>query len=169
MFYVHNLFGSATQSNSTDPLSVYNTCLCQLLDRSAPVATHTVTDRTSAPWMILEIKQTKVQRRLSERKWRESSLTLHREIYVNHLRSNMISKAKKDYLSHKIETVVVLGNFRLSSQIMGHSEMLCIPQIFLLSLYLMNVMNSLCIRLKRSEAALTLTNISPLILLNSLT
>ena len=30
---VHNLLGSATQSDSTDPLGVYNTCLRQLLDR----------------------------------------------------------------------------------------------------------------------------------------
>ena len=65
---VHNLLGSATQSDSTDPLGVYNTCLRQLLDRHAPLVTRTVTDRTSAPWMTLEIKQAKVQRRLAERK-----------------------------------------------------------------------------------------------------
>ena len=50
---VHNLLGSATQSDSTDPLGVYNTCLCLLLDRHAPLVTRTVTDRTSAPWMSL--------------------------------------------------------------------------------------------------------------------
>ena len=96
---VHNLLGSATQSDSTDPLGVYNTCLHQLLDRHAPLVT-----RTSAPWMTLEIKQAKVQRRLAERKWRESGLAVHREIYVKqrNLVSNMISKAKKDYLCDKI-------------------------------------------------------------------
>ena len=57
---VYNLLGSATQSNSTDPLGVYNTCLRQLLDRHAPLVTRTVTDRASAPWMTLEIKQAKV-------------------------------------------------------------------------------------------------------------
>ena len=77
---VHNLLGSATQSDSTDPLGVYNTCLRQLLDRHAPLVTRTVTDRTSAPWMTLEIKQAKVQRRVAERKWRESGLAVHREI-----------------------------------------------------------------------------------------
>ena len=79
---VHNILESATQSNSTDPLVVYKTCLRQLLNRHAPLVTRTVTDRTSAPWMTLEIKQAKVQRRLSERKWRESSLAVHREINV---------------------------------------------------------------------------------------
>ena len=62
----HSLLGSATQSNSTDPLGVYNACLRQLLDRHAPLATRTVTDSTPAPWMTLEIKQAKVQRRLAE-------------------------------------------------------------------------------------------------------
>ena len=111
---VPNLLGSATQSDSTDPLGVYNTCLRQLLDRYAPLVTRTVTNRTSAPWMTLEIKQAKVQRRLAERKWCESGLAVHRAIYVKHrsLVSNMISKAKKDYLCHKI---VYCGSFRNSS------------------------------------------------------
>ena len=119
---VHNLLGSATQSDSTDPLGVYNTCLRQLLDRHAPLVTRTVMEHTSAPWMTLEIKQAKVQRRLAERKWRESGLAVHREIYVKqrNLMSHMISKAKKDYLCDKI---VKCGNsrelFRLSSQMMG--------------------------------------------------
>ena len=101
---VHNLLGSATQFNSADPLSVYKTCLRQLLDRHAPLVTRTVTDNTSAPWMTMEIKQTKVQRRLAERKWRESGLAVHREIHVkqSNLVSNMINKATKDYLCHKI-------------------------------------------------------------------
>ena len=118
---VYNLFGSATQSNSTDPLGVYNIYLRQLLDRHAPLVTRTVTDRTSARWMTLEIKQAKVQRRLAERKWRESGLAVHREIYVKQrsLVSNMISKAKKDYLCHKIVNCgSCREHFRLSSQMM---------------------------------------------------
>ena len=119
---VYNLLGPATQSNSVDPLSVFSTCLRQLLDCHATLVTHTVTDHTPAPWMTLEIKQASVQRRLAERKWRESNLTVHGEVYVKQhsLVSNMISKVKKDYLCHKI---VNCGSsrelFRLSSQMMG--------------------------------------------------
>ena len=58
---VHNLLGSATQSTSTDPLSIYKTCLRQLLDRHAPLVTCNVTDRTSAPWVTLDIKPARVQ------------------------------------------------------------------------------------------------------------
>ena len=127
---VHNLLGSAAQSNSTDLLGVHKTCLRQLLDRHVPLVTRTVTDRTSAPWRTLEIKQAKVQGRLAERKWRESGLAVHREIYVKqrNLVSNMIGKAKKDYLSHKI---VNCGSsrelFHLSSQMMGKSGDTMLP------------------------------------------
>ena len=99
---VQNLLGLVTQSNSSIPLSVYNTFLCQLLDRHAPLVTRTLTDRTSASCRTLEIKQAKVQRRLAERKWCESGLTVRRDIYVKqrNLMSYAISKAKKDYLYH---------------------------------------------------------------------
>ena len=63
---VDNVLGSVTQSNSTDPLGVHDTCLRQLLDRHAPLVTRTVTNGMSAPWMTLETKQAKVQRRLAE-------------------------------------------------------------------------------------------------------
>ena len=107
---VHNLLRSAIQSSSTDPLSVYNTCLGQLLDRHAPLFT-------------LKIKQAKVQRHLAERKWHESGLTVHREIYVKqrNLVSNMISKAKTDYLRHKVVNCSSSWElFHLSSQMMGN-------------------------------------------------
>ena len=73
--------------------------------------------------MTLEVKQAKVQRRLVDRKWCESGMTVQSESYVKqpNLESNMISKAKKDYLCHKI---VNCGSsrelFRLSSQMMGN-------------------------------------------------
>ena len=97
---LHNVLESATQSESADPFSVYNTCLRQALDHPAPLVTRTVTDRTSAPWMTLEVKQAKVERRIAERKWRQSGLTVHREIYAKqrNVVSNLISKAKKDYI-----------------------------------------------------------------------
>ena len=100
---LRNVLESTTQSDSADPLSVYNTCLRQVLDHHAPLVTRTVTDRPSAPWMTLEVKQAKVERRNVERKWRQSGLTVHREIYTKqrNLVSNLISEAKKDYICEK--------------------------------------------------------------------
>ena len=65
---LRNVLECATQSESADPLSVYNTCLRQALDHLALLVTLTVTDSTSAPWMTLEGKQVKVERRIAERK-----------------------------------------------------------------------------------------------------
>ena len=63
-----------------------------------------MTDRTSAPWMTLEVKQAKVERRIAERKWRRSGLTVHRQIYAKqrNLVSNLLSEAKKDYIVKKL-------------------------------------------------------------------
>ena len=47
--------------------SVSITRLRQVLDHHAPLVTRTVTDRTSAPWMTLEVKQAKVERHIAER------------------------------------------------------------------------------------------------------
>ena len=84
--------------------------------------------------MTLEIKQAKVERHLAERKWHESGLAVHREFYVKqrNVVSSMISKAKKDYLCHKI---VHCGSsrelFHLSSQMMGKFEdTMLSPNIF---------------------------------------
>ena len=99
-------------------IHVYASCLTAM-----PLLLH-VLSWTVHPLLeiTLEIKQAKVQRPLAERTWRESGLAVHREIYVKqrNLVSNMISKARKDYLCHKI---VKCGSsrelFRLSSQMMG--------------------------------------------------
>ena len=64
---LRNVLESATQSESADPLSVYSTCLRQVLYDHAPLVTRTVTYHTSAPWMTLEVKQAKVERRIAER------------------------------------------------------------------------------------------------------
>ena len=80
--------------------------------------------------MTLEIKQAKVQRLLAKRKWRESGLTVHREIYVNqrNLVSNMISKAKKDYFYHKIVNCGTSWELlRISNQMMGKFEDTTLP------------------------------------------
>ena len=119
---LRNVLECATQSESADPLSMYNTCLRQALDHHAPLVTRTVTDRTSAPWMTLEVKQAKVERRIAESTWRQSGLTVHREIYAKqrNVVSNLISKAKKDYVCEKIiDCDSSRELFRLSNQLMG--------------------------------------------------
>ena len=122
---LRNVLESTTQSDLADPLSVYNTCLRQVLDHHAPLVTRTVTDRTSAPWMTLEVEQAKVERRIAERKWRQSGLTVHKEIYAKqrNLVSNLIRKAKKGYICEKIVSCDSSQElFRLSEFFVGKIE-----------------------------------------------
>ena len=127
---LRNVLEPATQSESADPLSVYDTCLRQALDHHAPLVTRTVTDRTSAPWMTLEVKQAKVERGIAERKWRQSGLTVHREIYAKqcNLVSKLISKAKKEYICEKIVDCDSSQElFHLSYQMMGTFRSTVLP------------------------------------------
>ena len=103
----------------------------------------------------MEIKQAKVQPRPSERKLRESCLTVHREIYVK----------QRDLVSKMIFSSCEF--FCLSSQMMGKLGDTMPPSNIPLSLLLISLIYSVCIKLKRSEAALTLTDQSPLTLLSS--
>ena len=70
----------------------YNAKLTVLLDQHAPLKTRIVTDRPSAEWMNLDIKQAK-----TERSWRQTKLSVHREIFrlLNHKVKDLIDFAKK--------------------------------------------------------------------------
>ncbi|KAL8562709.1 hypothetical protein ACOMHN_011280 [Nucella lapillus] len=50
-------------TDAGDQAAQLNTCLGELLDLHAPLTTRRVTDRTSAPWITLDIKAAKQERR----------------------------------------------------------------------------------------------------------
>ncbi|KAL8597119.1 hypothetical protein ACOMHN_008192 [Nucella lapillus] len=58
---------SIISPDAGDQAAQLNTCLGELLDLHAPLTTRRVTDRTSAPWMTLDIKAAKQERRQTER------------------------------------------------------------------------------------------------------
>ena len=63
-------------------VDVYNDGIRRLLDRHALSVTRRVRDRPSVPWMTEEIREARRRRRQAERRWRETRLTVHREIYA---------------------------------------------------------------------------------------
>ena len=116
------------------------------------------------------VKQAKVERRIAEQKWRQSGLTVHREIYAKqrNLVSNLISKAKTDYICEKIiDCDSSRELFRLSNEMTGTFKGTVLPSNIPKSL-LISFVNFLLVRLSRLEAALTLTAHSPVTLLSSL-
>ena len=63
-------------------VDVYNDGLSHLLDRHVPSVTRRMRDRPSVPWMTKEIREALQSQRRAERWWRETSLTVHWEIYI---------------------------------------------------------------------------------------
>ena len=76
-----------------------------LLDQHAPLKTRIVTDRPSAEWMNLDIKQAKAERRRAERRWRQTKFSVHRDIFrlLNHKVKDLIDFAKKYLYNKQIE------------------------------------------------------------------
>jgi len=96
-----NILNSNTKNDKVD---AYNETMTTLLDDHAPLKSRTITDRPSAPWMTLEIKAAKQERRQAERKFRKTSLSIYREIFHSlHVKvKNLIKSAKSFWINNSI-------------------------------------------------------------------
>ena len=96
----------ALQLGSSDLLHSYNSGLREVLDKHAPLRHSRITDRPSAPWLTVQIKEAKQKRRCAERRWRKSGLTVHRQIFIHHREKvkKVFQQAKKNYEYNKIES-----------------------------------------------------------------
>lgn len=85
-------------------LEQYDTTLSALLGKHAPVQTRTITVRPKVPWFSGDIKMAKQKRRQLERKWRQSRLTIYRDLFKEQRRhvNQLISSAKSTYYTAKI-------------------------------------------------------------------
>ena len=76
-------------------LEHYDTTLSALLDKHAPVQTRTITVPSKVPWFSGDIKTAKQKRRQLERKWRQSRLTIYRDLFKEQIRHvNQLISAK---------------------------------------------------------------------------
>ena len=77
----------------------YNKVLGSLLDQHAPQKKCTLKNRDKAPWLNDTILEARKKRRQTERKWRQTHLTVHRDIYKEQrlLVTSLIHEAKKEY------------------------------------------------------------------------
>ena len=100
-----NIIEDISTSTTKSALEQYNAKLTMLLDQHAPLKTRSVTDRPSAKWMNLDIKQAKADRRRAERRWRQTKLSVHRDIFrlLNHKVKYLIDFAKKCLYNKQIE------------------------------------------------------------------
>ena len=82
----------------------YNDCVISTLDKHAPLRTKISVIRTNDPWYNSGIRAEKIKRRKAEKKWRNSGLTIHKEIFHFHRNkvTKLIKEAKIGYYQNKI-------------------------------------------------------------------
>ncbi|KAL8618118.1 hypothetical protein ACOMHN_044687 [Nucella lapillus] len=96
---------AALQFSEEDPVTDYNQGLTAVLDSHAPLMTGCVTDRPSAPWLTLEVKQSKQQRRRVERQLRKTHLVVHRQMFqqCRDDTKDLISDVRTSHTSARVE------------------------------------------------------------------
>lgn len=90
--------------NLNEIANKYNSELSAILDKHVPVRIKTITVRAPTLWYDDEIRAAKQRKRVIERRWRKSELTVHREKYIaeqNHV-NDLISAAKARHFRTKI-------------------------------------------------------------------
>ena len=129
---IQNTIPTIVLNSSADKVDVYNSKMAEILDRHAPLRTREVTDRPSAPWMTLEIKQAKSERRRAERKWRLHQITVNRELYKNccNIVKKLIYEAKHAFYNAQInECPTSKMLFNVVKTVSGKvSKHLCLPK-----------------------------------------
>ena len=106
-------------------VDVYNDGLRRVLDRHAPSVTRRVRDRPSAPWMTEEIREARRRRRLAERRWRATRLTVHREIYAKERAfvKACVQEAKRRFYCEKTDSSSSCSLLSaVSSELLGKSS-----------------------------------------------
>ncbi|KAE8278033.1 hypothetical protein D5F01_LYC23909 [Larimichthys crocea] len=88
-------------STPDDLVSHYNTGLLNILNTLAPLKTRTVSFTVSAPWFTPALRLMKAKGRQLERLHRKTGLTIHKEMYKNHmsLYKDSITSTKTHYYS----------------------------------------------------------------------
>ena len=121
---------SALQLDSSVLLHSYNSGLREVLDKHAPLRHRRLTDRPSALWLTMQIKEAQQQRRCAERRWRKSGLTVHRQIFIHHHKKvkKLFQQAKKNYVCNKIETRSSCKDlFQITDQLSGKKKDRTLP------------------------------------------
>ncbi|RXN00939.1 hypothetical protein EOD39_8321 [Acipenser ruthenus] len=96
---------TGTLPSSVDgALTLYNATLTQIIDTVALFTTRTVKKHRNCPWYTLELQLLKSACCKSECKWRSSGLTVHREIWTDHLSSyrRVLAASRVKYFSEII-------------------------------------------------------------------
>ena len=98
-------------------LTRYDACIRSIVNAHAPVISRTMTARPMTPWHTSELSEEKRALRRAERNWRQTGLTVHRQIYTslrNTFRKSLMT-ARSHY--YRTELTSAGGNIRRVYQI----------------------------------------------------
>ena len=107
-----------------------NSCFCFDSVQDYPDLSDHVRDRPSALWMAEEIREARRRRRLAERRWRATRLTVHREIYAKAQAAvkACVQEAKRRFYCEKIDSSSSCRQlFAVSSELSGKSSTAPLP------------------------------------------
>ena len=98
----------APELDPTALLARYDSCLRLLVDDHVPIVSRTITVRPMTPWYTSELSVEKRDLRRAERVWRQSGLTVHRQIYTGR-RNNFRTSLKKARTEHYLSEIKKAG------------------------------------------------------------
>ena len=118
--------------NATEAYEFYNTTLIEILDDHAPVTQRTITIRSESPWFTTNIKLAKAKRRRLEKQWRRTSLTVHRDIYVQQrdLTNSLIQEANKDHYHQKLSVPNQKDLYTFANELLHRTKQRVFPSQF---------------------------------------
>lgn len=93
-----------TSKSLNELVSAYNNNLSALIDKHAPLQTRVITLRPHASWYTEDLREAKHERRKRERKWYQTGLAVHYELFRQQCRtvSKLVCSTKQSYYSEQI-------------------------------------------------------------------
>ena len=113
-----------------DVVDGYNVNVKKVITKLAPKQTKTVTLRPhSFRWYGDQLRNAKREKRRCERKFRKTKLEVHRHIFHEACRNNMLADSKRRYHSSRIRQHDGDGKalFKLGKHLMGSSPEVTLP------------------------------------------
>ncbi|KAK6175375.1 hypothetical protein SNE40_013851 [Patella caerulea] len=127
----HDLMTSKLFLYPPSPLDEFalnnNSTLRVLLDKHAPTKTKKITFRSDTSWVYTDdVRLLKSERHRAERRWRKSSLEVHRQAYAD-ARTRVVKEirtAKQSYMNTKIAESLKDSNalYKLMFRLMGKTD-----------------------------------------------
>ena len=116
-------------SNLDEFVSRYNLTLSELLDKHAPLSLKKIVPHSNSPWYNSKITSIKICCRKAERKWRQTKLEVHKQIYLSCLETlhNAIKSSKKEYYQSKIDNSDPKCTYKIANTLLNKSSDILLP------------------------------------------